>query len=105
MIYRRFGYLQSRVLLDKQDQLRILEEELDVFDAEHEGCSVTRAPNARIKAELQARSELLEKINVQVQSYGTLSPQIDCLVANGRISSGGTLNGSKIDGFQQTKRF
>lgn len=32
MLYRRFGYLQSRVLLDKQDQLRVLEKELQDLD-------------------------------------------------------------------------
>lgn len=32
MMYRKFGYLQSRVLLDKQDQLRILEKELQEVD-------------------------------------------------------------------------
>ena len=33
MLYRRFGYLQSRILLDKQDELRCLEEQLDELDA------------------------------------------------------------------------
>ncbi len=32
MLYRRFGYLQSRLLLEKQDDLRRLEEELDRMD-------------------------------------------------------------------------
>jgi hypothetical protein len=32
MLYRRFGYLQSRLLLEKQDDLRRLEEELDRLD-------------------------------------------------------------------------
>ncbi|KAH8678811.1 hypothetical protein BGZ60DRAFT_428633 [Tricladium varicosporioides] len=34
MIYRRFGYLHSRVLLRIQDQLRKLEQELDRYDKE-----------------------------------------------------------------------
>ena len=34
LLYRRFGYLQARVLLDKQDQLRILEEEVKDLDDE-----------------------------------------------------------------------
>ena len=33
MVFRRFGYLQSRLLLDKQDDLRKLEEQLDRLDA------------------------------------------------------------------------
>ena len=32
MIYRRFGYLYSRLLLDKQDELREIEENLDETD-------------------------------------------------------------------------
>ena len=32
MVYRRFGYLQSRLLLEKQDDLRILEARLDRLD-------------------------------------------------------------------------
>jgi hypothetical protein len=32
MVYRRFGYIQARLLLDKQDELRKLEQELDDFD-------------------------------------------------------------------------
>jgi hypothetical protein len=32
MVYRRFGYIQSRLLLDKQDELRKLEQELGDFD-------------------------------------------------------------------------
>lgn len=31
-MYRRFGYLQARLLLDKQDQLRRLEERLERLD-------------------------------------------------------------------------
>lgn len=32
MVYRRFGYLQSRIILNKQDQLRELEKRLDRED-------------------------------------------------------------------------
>jgi len=32
MVYRRFGYFQARVLLEKQDELRELEEQLDDID-------------------------------------------------------------------------
>lgn len=34
MLYRRFGYLQSRLLLEKQDDLRRLESQLEVMDYE-----------------------------------------------------------------------
>lgn len=32
MIYRRFGFLYSRLLLDKQDELRRIERDLDSID-------------------------------------------------------------------------
>lgn len=32
MLYRRFGFLQSRLLLNKQDELRKLEKDLDRMD-------------------------------------------------------------------------
>jgi hypothetical protein len=39
MIYRKFGYQQSRLLLHKQDELRHLERELDRKDRVHERTS------------------------------------------------------------------
>ena len=36
MIYRKFSYLQARLLLYKQDELRSLERRLDYMDALHE---------------------------------------------------------------------
>lgn len=69
MLYRRFGYLQARVLLDKQDKLRQLERELDVFDAEHEGCAQTTVPNSRTQVTMDARNVLLGKIDSAVTSY------------------------------------
>jgi len=32
MLYRKFAYLQSRVILDKQDQLRVMEKKLHDLD-------------------------------------------------------------------------
>ena len=32
MVYRRFGYPQSRILLDKQNEMAALETELDSLD-------------------------------------------------------------------------
>jgi uncharacterized protein DUF6594 len=36
MIYRRFGYIQSRLLIEKQEELRKLEVRLDRFDKKME---------------------------------------------------------------------
>jgi hypothetical protein len=32
MLYRRFSFMQSRLLLEKQDKLRVLEKKLDSLD-------------------------------------------------------------------------
>ena len=32
MVYSRFGYLQSRLLVEKQNELQLLEDELDMMD-------------------------------------------------------------------------
>jgi hypothetical protein len=42
-LYRRFGYLQSRLLLEKQDDLRILERKLEDYDRANVSDSHTRA--------------------------------------------------------------
>ena len=70
MIYRRFGYLQTRVLLDKQDKLRLLEDELTAFDCENEDCSASNQPNEEIEDVVKDRAELLERIDTGLSSYG-----------------------------------
>ncbi|KAF2162490.1 hypothetical protein M409DRAFT_27113 [Zasmidium cellare ATCC 36951] len=71
MIYRRFGYLSARVLLEKQDQLRRLEEELDEFDDINQGCSVTTEPNQRTSSTIDDRNRLLTKIDTTLGAYAT----------------------------------
>lgn len=71
MIYRRFGYLSARVLLNKQDHLRRLERKLDEFDAENKGCSATTEPNARTKSAIDHRNSLLAEIDAALSDYGT----------------------------------
>jgi hypothetical protein len=75
MQYRRFGYLQSRLLLYKQDELRSLEEELDCLDKEDDD-------NIMMKRYLKSRDldakrggeriELLQKIETKFKEYGKL---------------------------------
>jgi hypothetical protein len=67
-LYRRFGYLQSRLLLDKQDILRLLEQKLDEFDRENITTSYTRTLSPD---ELAPRQALLEEIERAFNSYGT----------------------------------
>ena len=69
MIYRRFGYLQARVLLEKQDKLRLLEESLDAFDEENVGCASSRQSNDMNKTAMDARGALLIEIDAALSSY------------------------------------
>ena len=72
-IYRRFGYLQSRVLLEKQDDLRLLEEKLNRLDSEYqkEGSRLLITREDINEAYAKPRKDLLEVIKVALQEYGT----------------------------------
>lgn len=66
-IYRRFGYLQARLLLDKQDQLRLLEEQLDRYDTS----DLMRSTRKGLTPEQYApRAKLLGEIEAVFTSYG-----------------------------------
>lgn len=66
-LYRRFAYVQSRLLLEKQDILRVLEKRLDEYDDEHIASSVTR--NLRPDP-AGVRKELLRELEQAFNSYG-----------------------------------
>lgn len=70
-MYRRFGFLQSRLLLEKQDELRELEEQLDRSDKKEEKAAVTR-PMTRdlVSDQLADRKELLSKVEEKFCAYG-----------------------------------
>lgn len=84
MIYRRFGYIHSRLLLNKQDELRELEASLrnmdliDARNAEGKLCLQSRELDVerdekREKAEgLDSRRKLLERIEQKTLQYGML---------------------------------
>jgi hypothetical protein len=66
-IYRRFGYLQARLLLDKQDQLRLLEEKLD----QHDRADPVRHTRKGLTPEQYAtRTKLLQEVESVFTSYG-----------------------------------
>ncbi|MCJ1228643.1 hypothetical protein MMC12_005304 [Toensbergia leucococca] len=70
MLYRRFGFLQARVLLEKQDELRLLEKELDRQDM----FTQRRDPNSLRTRDLneekiQRRRKLLQKIEAKFCEY------------------------------------
>ena len=88
MIYRRFGTLQARILLRKQDELRKLEDQLnnmDKYDDETEygrQCLSSRAKDAAMKPEVEGgetRDQLLDRIEKKHLEYGKPpeSPRFD----------------------------
>jgi hypothetical protein len=72
MIYRRFGYLQARLLLEKQEQLRRLEWELELLD-EKDMKAKSRALISFADGEDgegQERRQLMQKIEDKIRDYG-----------------------------------
>jgi hypothetical protein len=71
MLYRRFGFLQSRILLNKQGQLRDLEALLDRCDEEDAALDpkllMDRARDERNK---RPRVQLLGEIEQRFKEYG-----------------------------------
>lgn len=79
MIYRRFGFLYSRVLLQKQDELRAMEETLDEMDQRdsRESDKSRLALQSRAKDQKrtgtpshQTRQELLRSTEGKLYDYG-----------------------------------
>lgn len=68
-LYRRFGYLQARLLLEKQDELRCLEEELDSLDLSEQNSN----PDSLFSRECQGntRREFLSRIQARFIEYCT----------------------------------
>lgn len=64
-IYRQFGYLQSRLLLEKQDELRRLEERLDEIDKEDD-------LEAESRARLKTRDLAPEYAAERKEMFGTI---------------------------------
>ncbi|KAI1101273.1 hypothetical protein F4804DRAFT_347756 [Jackrogersella minutella] len=69
LIFRRFGYLQARVLLNMQDQLREYEEKLHSLE-EDPGCEIWRRQSR--EANSGECKELLRKIEDKFERYVTL---------------------------------
>ncbi|CAM6003582.1 unnamed protein product [Sphagnum balticum] len=73
MLYRRFGFLQARIILYKQDELRELEEELDGIDNND---AVSRPGKLKSRerddADCEDRKNLIRKITKAFSEYGTV---------------------------------
>lgn len=67
-LYRRFGYLQSRLLLEKQDALRVLENKLNRFDED----DMAESNNRYSDIHPSPREQLLAKIEEAFNSYGKI---------------------------------
>jgi hypothetical protein len=71
MIYRRFGYVQGRLLLEKQDELRKLEEKLDKYDKQVEKtCSTNLMTRDLPSNDAESRKELMDKLEQKFCEYG-----------------------------------
>lgn len=70
MLYRRFGFLQARLLLNKQDQLRALEEQLDDLDKDDD--EEYLKSRELDDADETRRSKLLLKIEKKFKEYAEL---------------------------------
>lgn len=71
-VYRRFGFLQSRILLNKQDKLRELEEALDKLDRREAKADEERPMTTDLQLEdIEPRNNLLARIEEHFTSYGT----------------------------------
>ena len=68
MLYRRFGFLQARLLLYKQDQLRALEEELDEIDKSDDAEYLTSRDMD--DTDERPRTQLLTNIETKFKEYG-----------------------------------
>jgi hypothetical protein len=74
-MFRRFGYLQARLLLEKQEQLRRLEEDLDLLDKTDRDVKPRdlRALEDGKKDNAGERCVLMRKIEKKFRDYGMLS--------------------------------
>ncbi len=79
MIYRRFGFLYSRLLLDKQDELRRIEWDLDSIDKRDANgsqrarkCLQSRSKDDSINDvnDANTRRALLQKAERKLYTYG-----------------------------------
>lgn len=70
-VYRRFGFLQSRLLLEKQSKLRELEGALDKLDRREAKADFKRPMTTDLpQTEVEPRRKLLAAIEAEFRSYG-----------------------------------
>jgi hypothetical protein len=71
MVYRRFGYIQARLLLEKQDDLQKLEKKLDEYD---DSVKQNLPKNLRMRdlkpADAEPRQRILDELEGKFLQYG-----------------------------------
>jgi len=89
MLYRRFGYLQSRLLLEKQDDLRRLEEELDRLDRKdvRKNGQILMTRHSLGEDYFKSRQELMENIEKKYNEYSALLASAQTLTALNKPTS------------------
>jgi hypothetical protein len=70
MLYRRFSFLHSRLLLHKQDELRELEDDLDRLDQIHAEIAPNLLKSREDDDALDRRRKLFRKVEEKFKSYG-----------------------------------
>jgi hypothetical protein len=70
LIFRRFGSLNTRLLLYAQDKIAVLEEALEALEANHAQEGAKDIHNGSFRQEaLPERKTLLEELNIEVRQY------------------------------------
>lgn len=72
MIFRRFGYVRARLILDQQEKLREMEAELDDLDEadNHYPRAPLRSRSADVGSSDQRRRILLVQLAEELKAYG-----------------------------------
>ena len=100
-IFRRFGYVQARLLLEKQDDMRRLENEMLEMDKKDHG---TKSQRLTTRDE-EPKRDLLQRLETKYHEYGNSSPASlrlsDPLMSN-TTNSSPSLYGSKSHVFEST---
>ena len=79
-IYRRFGYVEARLLLEKQDEMRRLEQELKAMDERDENLKSKRL----VTRTFEPTRDILQKLETTYHEYGipTLSGPLKSIISH-----------------------
>lgn len=70
LIFRRFGTLNTRILLKLQDEIAVLEKKLEKLEAQHSSPTATDIHNGSFRQEaLPERPQLLSDIQQRLRQY------------------------------------